>query len=377
MTEKKKRVFINGRFLTQRVTGIQRYARETLLALDHLLSSREAPTDVEWIVIAPVGTVFPPLVHVRCQVVGTLSGHLWEQIVLPFATSGALLISFGSTGPVAKRNQVITVHDASVYRVADAFSWRFRTWYRLMIRWIVARSPLVLAVSDFAGREIVECFGGRAEKISITTEGWQHLERIQADETILARHGLSPGSYAFAVSSPTPNKNFALVLRAAKHLQDLPLTFVIAGASDAKVFAAVQLETGDQIKRAGYVSDAELKALYMNAMCFVFPSRYEGFGIPPLEAMSCGCPVVVSNIDSVVEVCGDAAQYFDPSDDITLASILRRWVNCDAETLQVMRAQSLRQAQRFSWRAGAEKNWLAITKLLEGDRRHGQNRSRL
>lgn len=377
MTEKKKRVFINGRFLTQRVTGIQRYARETLLALDSLLGSGGAPKEVEWILIAPAGTLFPPLVNVHCQAIGRMSGHLWEQIVLPFATRGALLVSFGSTGPVAKQNQVITVHDASVYKVADAFSWRFRTWYRLMIRWIVARSPLVLAVSDFAGREVIECFGGRPERISITTEGWQHLERIQADETILARLGLSPGKYAFAVSSPTPNKNFALVLRAAKHLQDLPLTFVIAGASDSKVFAAVQLETGEQIKRAGYVSDAELKALYMNAMCFVFPSRYEGFGIPPLEAMSCGCPVVVSNIDSVVEVCGDAAQYFDPSDDTALASILRKWVNCDAQTLQALRAQSLQRAQHFSWRAGAEKNLLAIMKLLEGDRRHGQDRSRL
>jgi glycosyltransferase involved in cell wall biosynthesis len=377
MTEKKKRIFINGRFLTQRVTGVQRYAGETLLALDELLGTGAAPKDVEWILVAPTGTHFPPLTHVRCQPTGRLSGHLWEQVVLPFATRGALLISFGSTGPVAKRTQVITVHDASVYRVADAFSWRFRAWYRFMIRWIVARSPLVLAVSEFAAREVAECFGGRPEKISITTEGWQHLERIQADETILTRHGLRPGGYVFAVSSPTPNKNFALVLRVAQHLRDEPLTFVIAGASDAKVFTAVQLETSDRIKRVGYVSDAELKALYVNAMCFVFPSRYEGFGIPPLEAMSCGCPVVVSRIESVVEVCGSAAQYFDPSDDMALASILRRLVNCDDETLQGLRARSLQRAQQFSWHAGAEKNLLAITKLLEGGRRHGQDRSRL
>jgi len=364
MEKEKKRVFINGRFLTQRVTGIQRYAGETLLALDALLRNGAAPQNVEWTVVAPVGTAFPPLTHIRCEAVGKMTGHLWEQLVLPWVTRAGLLVSFGSTGPVVKRAQVITVHDASVYQVPDAFSWRFKAWYRVMISWIVGRSTLVLAVSEFAGREVVQWFGARPDTVSITAEGWQHLQRTEADLSILQRHGLQGGGFVLAVSSPTPNKNFALLLKAMQRMQDVPLTFVIAGASDPKVFTAVQLQSSERVKWVGYVSDSELKALYQSAMCFVFPSRYEGFGIPPLEAMSCACPVVVSSIDSVIEVCGDAAEYFDPSDDAALEAILRKLAQSDEPTRQRLRSRSLQRSQLFSWRQGAEKNLNAISGLI-------------
>jgi glycosyltransferase involved in cell wall biosynthesis len=359
-----RNVYINGRFLTQRVTGVQRYARETLLELDRTLA-KSPPLAQRWILLAPRKTVLPKLESIVCQNVGRLSGHAWEQLELPHFAREGLLLSFCSTGPLFKRRQIITVHDASVFRVPEAFSWRFRVWYRFLIRHVVARAPRTLAVSNFTAAEIVRWFGGEHDRISVTTEGWQHLARHDADVSVLVEHGLEPGRYVLAVSSPTPNKNFGLVLRAARELGHAGLQFAIAGAADSKVFAASDVES-KEIKRLGYVSDAQLKALYEHALCFVFPSRYEGFGIPPLEAMSCGCPVIAARIDAVTEVCGEAAKYFDSGDANALAAQILALARSKDER-QRMSELGLRRALNYSWRAAAERSLTAVDAVcLEG-----------
>jgi len=358
-------VYVNGRFLGQRITGIQRYARETLAALDAVLLDSSDGGLLDWVLLAPRGCTLPRLGRIRARTVGRLTGHAWEQLELPRFSLGGLLLSFASTGPLAKRHQIITVHDASVYQVPDAFSWKFRAWYKLMIRAVVARAPLTLAVSEFSSSEVVRWFCGDPTRIRVTGEGWQHLSRERSDARILETHGLRSGRYVFAVSSPTPNKNFQLVLRAAERLSDLDLRFAIAGAADPRVFAAQPVTASARVHPLGYVSDAELKALYEHALCFVFPSRYEGFGIPPLEAMSCGCPVLAARIGAVQEVCGDAARYFDPSDDEELAAQVRALAGSPEEVAR-LRLASLDRAQQFSWAAAAEKNLRAV---LSVDRR--------
>lgn len=358
-------VYINGRFLTQRVTGIQRYARETLSELDQLLGA-SPPAGWRFTLVTPRHTESPALRHIACREVGALSGHAWEQLELPRYTRDGLLLSFCSTGPLLKKRQIITVHDASVYRVPEAFSFRFRAWYQLMIRWVVARAPRTLAVSEFAAAEIVRFFGGERGRISVTTEGWQHLSRHVSDDSVLAEHGLVPGRYVLAVSSPTPNKNFGLVLRAAAELAADGLQFAIAGAADPRVFAAAEALPHASVKRLGYVSDAQLKALYEHALCFVFPSKYEGFGIPPLEAMSCGCPVLAADIGAVREVCGDAVTYFDPEDHRTLARELRALARA-ADDRARLQQRGLQRAQAFSWRASAERNLTAVQEVCAAE----------
>src|ERR1700722_8399521 len=210
-TRRRPIFYINGRFLTQRITGIQRYAREILGELDALLAAGKGDPDASWRLVAPRGTVFPPLARIRCAYRGWLSGHAWEQLELPWVTRDGFLVGFGSTGPCFKRRQAITVHDASVYRVPDAFSWKFRAWYRVMIRQVVRRSPRTMAVSRFSAREAEACYGACRSRLDVICEGWQHMQRVDADESILRAHDLAPGGYILAVSSPTPNKNFAVV----------------------------------------------------------------------------------------------------------------------------------------------------------------------
>ena len=337
---------------------MQRYAREMVAELDALLAAGAAP-ELEWNLVAPRGTEFPRFERLACAHAGLLSGHAWEQLELPWITRDGLLVSFGATGPCFKSQQLVTVHDASVYRVPEAFSWRFRAWYRLVVGHVVRRAPRALAVSEFAAREAVDCFGASAERLDVTAEGWQHLSRVEPDDSLLKQHGLLPQSYVLAVSSPTPNKNFAVVAAAMSRLQDLAIRFVVAGAVDRRVLVSAPARHDDRVTRVGYVSDAQLKSLYDGALCFVFPSKYEGFGIPPLEAMALGCPVAAARIDAVREVCGEAARYFEPDDAVALERILRSLFESQSERARLAELGRARAA-RFSWNESARKSLATI-----------------
>lgn len=354
-------VLINGRFLGQRVTGVQRYARETLHALDELLAAG-AGAGLRWTVLVPRGTPAPSLRHVAVETLGRLQGHWWEQIELAWRARAGLLFSFGFTGPWFTRRQIVTVHDAAVVRWPQTFNAAFVHGYRGLVRRITARAPLTMTVSQFSAAEAIECFRAPPERVRVTSEGWQHLLRIDADDTVLDRHGLRDRPYALAVSSPTPNKNFAVIAEALSLLGRQGPCCVVAGAADAAVFRRADA-AGAALRRVGYVSDAQLRSLYQHATCFIFPSFYEGFGIPPLEAMACGCPVVASTAPALRELCGDAALYFDPTRADQLAAHLRAMFADDARRRR-LREAGQRRLGRYSWQASAERNLAAIREVL-------------
>ena len=346
-------IFINGRFLTQRVTGVQRYCRELLSALDNEISARPELKTFRWVLAAPKNSVAPELKCIDVEILEGGQGNYWEQISLFRRTRKDILISFGMTGPVLHGNQIITVHDASVHRVPDAFNWRFRLWYKCNIRWIVRRSRSVFCVSEFAKSECIRFFGARDESVHVCTEGWQHLDRIEESSEAELAKLVGEKPFVLAVSSPTPNKNFRLVVEAMKEIDGAPFEFVIAGSVDPSIFQGSR-NVLQNAKYLGYVSDEQLKGLYRKAQCFVFPSRYEGFGIPPLEAMSMGCPVLASDIPSVREVCGDAATYFDPSDSKQLAQQLIA-ITKSPNSKDVWGPKGIARAKNFSWQKAANR----------------------
>ena len=359
-----RRVCINGRFLSQRRTGVQRYALETLFALDELVARDSAVHGWDFEVLAPPDAEQPALRRIAFRRVGRLRGNAWEQISLPLAARGAFLLSFGPTGPLLKRHQAVTIHDAAVHAVPQAFSFAFRTWYKLLLPVLVQRSPFVMTVSEFSKAEVVEHFAASAARTRVSGEGWQHLLRITPDPSILSRHGLTQGRYLLSVSSLTPHKNFGLVAEAARRLQNTDIQLVVAGGMDARVFGHIDLTTLNTLKCVGYVSDAELRALYENAAAFVFPSLYEGFGIPPLEAMASGCPVLAARAGAIPEVCGDAAWYFDPRDADELAKLLLA-ITQDETARQDLRERGLRRITQHSWEHAAREHLLALAGALE------------
>ncbi|HEY5955126.1 MAG TPA: glycosyltransferase family 1 protein [Polyangiaceae bacterium] len=354
-------VYINGRFLTQRRTGVQRYAYETLMALDALLAESSSQNRFTFVLVAPASASSPPLRCIRFQRVGPFGGHWWEQLTLPRVARDGILLNFGATGPLLKTHQVVTMHDAAVFTQPASFSPAFRYFYRMALPLLAKRARYVVTVSEFSKRELVTHLGNSLTKARVFGEGWQHVTRVPAERRVLEEHRLNPRGYVLAVGSLAPHKNLPAFARAARLVgPEIAMDWVIAGAADALVFRKGATVTGDRLKCIGYVSDGQLRALYEHAFAFVHPSSYEGFGIPPLEAMALGCPVISSSAAALPEVCGKAALYFEPHDAEALAGHVRNLCTAPELREQLIRL-GFERITHHGWSFTAE----SFVRLLE------------
>lgn len=352
---------LNGRFLARRPTGVDRMALELVSALP---SSEVARMDLK---VGLPGALVSAAENLprRLEVVtgGSLSGHLWEQFGLPRLASDEPILNLCNTGPLLRENQLVVIHDAGTVANAINYTLAFRTWYRIMHRALMRRARVVATVSRFSADELIRVYGRRARGIEIISEGCEHILREPADLSIMERLKLGHRPFVLALGSASPNKNYDAVAAAAKSLSDLGVDFVAAGGGNARVFNA-ESPASDGLVRTGYVSDRALRALYEHAMCFAFPSLYEGFGLPPLEAMRCGCPVIVSERASLPEVCGEAALYCTATAPATLAAQIRRLFS-SAQLRSEMRERGLGHATSFTWERAA-RQFVEITKAAFG-----------
>ncbi len=349
---------INGRYLTQGMTGVQRFATEIVAAADALAARGEWPI---LRVLHPPGARDAGLRALRAEAVGARSGQAWEQIDLPRALRGEVLVNLGNTAPLLlSARQAVVIHDAGAFDTPESYSLAFRTWYRLMQRRLARSGAMILTVSEFSRARIRAALGVDA---GVIPEGGEHVLRTPADGAILAKHGLEPTRFALVVGNPAAHKNLAALTAAAETLGRHGLTLAVAGAADPAVFRAGGGVAAESARLLGRVSDAELRALYENALCLIFPSRYEGFGLPPLEAMVCGCPVLAAHAGAVPEVCGEAALWFDPAQPATLQGAVTRLVGEDGLRDGMIRAGRER-AQRFTWERAAR----TLLALIEGHR---------
>lgn len=362
-------IAINGRFLSRRATGVDRFAFEVISSINDLISTNDpAVRGLSFKIMLPPGvTPEQEFLHIPMKTVGRHRGQLWEQWDLPRALPrGSLLLSLCNTAPILFSRQIVVIHDAATVKIPIAFSRKFRLWYRVLMPLLGRVSRRILTVSEFSRQEIVSAFGVPANKVFVVTEGGEHFLRCIPDTTgiHIQRFGLSNRPYILAVSSMAAHKNFQLVLDAISQLGNLPFDVAIAGGANSRVFGVAGLVDSERVKWLGYVSDSELRALYESAMCFVFPSLYEGFGIPPLEAMNCGCPVLASHAASIPEVCGDAALYFDPHNADELAALLMR-MNNDSVLRAELAMKGYKRAEQFSWETAASQVVAACRGVLE------------
>jgi glycosyltransferase involved in cell wall biosynthesis len=200
-----------------------------------------------------------------------------------------------------------------------------------------------------------------------------HLDRVTSDTSVIERLNLVRDAYCIVVGSLDPRKNLQRVLEAIEKLRHLDgIKFVVVGGKNARIFnsePAEQRPESESVVRAGFVTDGELKALYENAGCLVFPSLYEGFGLPPLEAMYCGCPVVASSRTSIPEVCGEAAMYCDATSADDIAGKISLMMT-DEVLRQRYREMGLARAREFRWDITAQ-TVLDILKGQAGERLSG------
>jgi glycosyltransferase involved in cell wall biosynthesis len=348
------RVLINGRFLGQRVTGVQRFARELLRHMDAVLVEHPGLRErLDVTVLTPRGTPAPfPMAAIRIRELGSFQGHLWEQLELGRGVGSDLLLNLCNTAPLTVRNMVSTIYDASVFAVPAAYSRPFRMWYRVLIPAAARRSRKVITVSQFSRRELERYAGIAPDRTVIIAGSGEHILDLSSDERVIQRLGLRVRAYILAVNSHSAHKNVAGFARAVTLLNHPDYDVVLAGGSNSRVFRAGCNLPDSRLRTTGYVSDSELRALYESAACFVYPSFYEGFGLPPLEAMTCGCPVVVSRAASLPEVCGDAAVYCNPQDPVDIARAIDQ-VLSNTALQDDLRQRSLERARHFSWKRAA------------------------
>lgn len=329
------RVLINGRFLTQPVTGVQRFATEIAIRIT------DRRDDVA--VAAPRGHLeqrLGPLVQA-----GRFHGQLWEQLDLPGMVrelGNPLVLSLTNTGPLRVGRQIVTQHDITRIRYPQSYSRRFRLTYRAITGPLVRRSAAVVTVSDFSRGEIAGHFGVPAARIVVVPNAAGEAFRPAAH---------SGAGYLLAVASPSAHKNLGLLLEAYRQYRELvadPLPLHLAGTPTGHLRGDVPRRDVPGVRDFGRVSDAQLVDLYQQATVFVFPSLYEGFGLPALEAQQCGVPVVAARSGALTEVLADSALLVDPHDPGALAAALRD-LAADTDARHALRERGLANARRFDW----------------------------
>lgn len=347
-------LLINGKFLAQRTTGVQRFARGVVTALDYSLQSTPCGQDFE-LLLPPSAELIEGLQVISQRVVGQPGRSLtaWEQLELPRHTSGGTLLCLSGSAPLFGGDCIPTIHDAAVYLYPQAYSRAFVTWYRFLFARRARNSPLVLTVSESSARDLAPHLPHTAYRV--VPNSAEHIIARPADTSVLNRLELKSGRYLLSVGSLNPTKNFSLLIntyRESSLVDQLPL--VIVGAINREVFSADSLNIEHpNVRWAGSIPDTQLRALYENAAVFVFPSLYEGFGIPPLEAMLCGCPVVASSASSIPEICSDAAHYFDPRNPNEMLAAIQSVLSSD-DLRKTLTEKGHQRANQFSWRFSAE-----------------------
>lgn len=346
--------YLNGRFLMQPQSGVQRFAVEIIAALARIWPAGSLPHPT---LLLPAGPEIASPLPVRR--VGRRQGVAWEQLELPRHVADGVLVNLGNTGPLRVRRQVVVIHDAGVFGSPDAYSWRFRAWYKLLQRGLVRRGARIATVSEFSRTEILRHLGTPPLPPQVLPEGADHMRRIAADTSVLRQHGLQPGRFVLAVGNLAVHKNLAALGETARALDGRGLPLVITGGLDAAVFSARRTPLPQPAKYVGRVSDEELRGLYDAAACFVFPSLYEGYGLPVIEAMACGCPVVASSIPALREVCRDAALFCDPLAPEDIARQVCRVLD-EPDLSRTLRQNADRLVEGLTWDVAAN----ALLKLI-------------
>ncbi len=357
-----KRFAINGKYLGQPQSGVQRVAAELTRALDDLAGQSPDPAEISFRILRPPGSRPAEVSHIPQAVVGAGSGSLWEQFSLPHHRRGDVLLNLCNMAPVTGRGDVILIHDAQAFLTPKSYSPAFRTWYRAVIPVLAARAGRVVTVSNYS-RDQLAAYGVAApEKISVIYNGVDHIARIDSDAAVLDRLSLRAKAYVATLSNAQHHKNIGVLFDAFRspELADVPLLLI--GGAQAADFERAGLSPPPNAVFTGRVSDGELKSLMEHAAVFAFPSLTEGFGFPPLEAMLLGTPALIAPCGAMPEVCGDAALYAAPDQPAEWAAALARLLG-DASLRQALSRKGRLQAARYRW-ADSARQYLELLRVV-------------
>lgn len=351
MSDNANKIIVNGRFLLHRITGVERYAREILAELDKITQPGEL-----MIAIPPETEDVPEYKNITIKKVGRFHNRLWEHISFPayVRKRKAVSINLCNVAPLSAPG-IVCIHDVKIKACPQYFSRTFILWYNILFSNETTRSRKIITVSEFSKKEICKYYKVDPQKVSVIPDAWQHYERIEYDDKALETYGLKSNSYFFSMCSLEPNKNFKWIAEVARRNSEY--VFAVSGSINKAVFAeGLGFECPTNMKLLGYVSDEEAKTLMRECKAFLFPTIYEGFGIPPLEALSAGAKsIVVSDTEVMHEIFGNSVSYIDPGRyDYQVDRLLYSAKNNKEAVLGC-----------YSWRKSAEMLYDLIRKLQQ------------
>lgn len=353
-------VDVNGKFLSAGLNGVHRtaglYTQQLIRRLGNHHVRLLAPVAPNLALDLPELT---PQVH---------KGHFgtgqgWEWFTLPALSRANLLVNFCNLAPLLHPNSVVMIHDAQTFLYPDDYTGKQATAYRRLLPWIGRRARRILTVSHFARESLAAHGVGSLDKIDVIHNGTDHLLSTPEDNSILEQHGLQPGRYVLTVGSTKHYKNMQTLFKAMHEPLPDGQVLVIAGGPGAQHYRARGWLPPASAIFTGFVSDAQLRALYAAAGVFVFPSLTEGFGLPPVEAMHCGTPVVAAKAGAMPEVCNHAAILVDAQDANAYRCAIQTILS-DRELAESLRHRGALRAGQLTWNAAGERLHSLLSPLL-------------
>ncbi|WP_435624056.1 glycosyltransferase family 4 protein [Flagellimonas sp.] len=343
-------IVINAKFLTQKITGVQRFAIEICKRLPRNIGGEKV------VYVAPKAELINDIGQdINLIQFGRLPGSLWEQIELPIflkKNGTPLLINLAGIGPAFYKNKIVALYDLAFKHHPEWFSYSFHKVYNTLVPLSIRNSQKIVTDSNYVKNDIIQSYKIPEDKINVV---------YAAPSEMFQNKELPREKFILTVSSIDPRKNIKSVVQAYKNL-DTDYKLVVVGKK-SHIFSNFDLEEemkDSQVHFTGYLSDKKLIELYNKAEIFIYASLFEGFGLPPLEAQACGCACIVSNTTSLPEVYGDSVQYCDPMNIKSIEDALIRLVNDDSLRFTLQK-KGLANASKYNW----EKSSNALKEIIE------------
>ncbi len=327
-------IVINGRFLSRPITGVERCGREII-------------------------RLFRDSYRIEKTRLNGLAGHAWEQLILPTRMkSESILWSPANTSPLWIRNQAVTVHDLSPLEHPEWFKAGFASWYRLFLPILVKRVRVIFTPSNYVKQKLTKQFGIR--NVLVTPNGVDTSRFHPSAKQITYE---LPNKFILFVGTLQPRKNLQTLLEAWHKIKsDFPDLWLVIAGDNGKVFATTHSSKAERAISLGYVNENDLAGIYAKATLFVLPSFDEGFGLPALEAMACGTPVIISDGGALPETVGDAAMIFRINEKNDLVKVLKEFLENNELRLSLV-SKGLERVELFTWQKSADLIWKTLNEI--------------
>jgi len=349
-----KRIYFNGKFYAGQLNGVHRVADRLIREVYALLLARPPAERPPATLLLPSRRSWEPELG-AIEKVEARFGHsqAWEQLGLPIRARDGVSVNLCNLAPLLHRRKLLMIHDAQFLFPDSSYPLRQRLGYSWLTPWMARTAAQVLTVSDYS-RQMLDLFGVSAQtKTAVLYNGADHMLETAAEPDVAERFGLKPGAYVVHVASHKGYKNSQILFDAFADPRLAGLQLALVGPAQS-VLERHGLRPPVNAVFLGRVSDAELRGLYERALCLALPSRTEGFGLPTIEAMACGCPAVAAPAGAIPEVCREAVLYAGVDDAEAWAGAIRRYR--DDAALRARKIEEGRErASAFTWSAAGQR----------------------